>query len=49
VNVLGLVLALVLAGSGARAPEIHALQWLNGAPPGDLRGRPVLVEFWTFG
>lgn len=42
-SVLGLVLALALA------PEIRAPQWLNGAPPGDLRGRTVLVEFWTFG
>jgi len=43
VSALALALALVLA------PEIRAPQWLNGAPPGDLRGRTVLVEFWTFG
>lgn len=46
---LGLALALLVAGTGARAPEIRADRWLNGAPPGDLGGRVVLVEFWTFG
>lgn len=46
---VALALALVLAGTGAHAPEIRAQRWLNGAPPGDLRGRVVLVEFWTFG
>jgi hypothetical protein len=42
-------LAVLLASTGASAPEIRAERWLNGAPPGDLRGRVVLVEFWTFG
>jgi len=46
---LGLALALLLASAGARAPEIKASRWLNGAAPGDLRGRVVLAEFWTFG
>ena len=35
--------------AGGRAPEIRADRWLNGAAPGDLGGRVVLVEFWTFG
>lgn len=46
---LGLALVLVLAGTGARAPEIRSTRWLNGTPPADLHGRTVLVEFWTFG
>ncbi len=33
------------------APEIHAETWVNSEPiaPASLRGRVVLVEFWTFG
>ena len=36
---------------GAPAPEVAGERWINSAPlttPG-LRGRVVLVEFWTFG
>ncbi len=36
---------------GAPAPEVAGEHWINSAPlttPG-LRGRVVLVEFWTFG
>jgi hypothetical protein len=36
---------------GARAPEVAGERWINSPPlttPG-LRGRVVLVEFWTFG
>ena len=36
---------------GAPAPELAGERWINSAPlttPG-LRGRVVLVEFWTFG
>lgn len=36
---------------GMPAPEITSSTWLNGAPQSlaDLRGKVVLVEFWTFG
>jgi hypothetical protein len=36
---------------GAPAPEVAGERWINSEPlttPG-LRGRVVLVEFWTFG
>jgi len=36
---------------GAPAPEVAGARWINSEPlttPG-LRGRVVLVEFWTFG
>lgn len=57
---LAVLAALVLAGTvaGARggdprgdpAPEITADAWLNSAPltTAGLRGKVVLVEFWTF-
>ncbi len=36
---------------GQPAPEIADSVWLNGAPTklADLKGKVVLVEFWTFG
>lgn len=51
-----LALALASAGAGAEAappraaPPIHADTWINSEPltEADLRGRVVLVEFWTF-
>ena len=36
---------------GAPAPEVAGERWINSEPlttPG-LRGRVVLIEFWTFG
>jgi thiol-disulfide isomerase/thioredoxin len=40
-----------LAGSGAPAPEISGHVWINTDPLrlADLKGKVVLVEFWTFG
>ncbi len=39
------------AGLGIQAPEITNTVWLNSAPLrlSDLRGKVVMVEFWTFG
>jgi hypothetical protein len=36
---------------GDRAPEITGEHWINSAPLtlAGLRGRVVLIEFWTFG
>jgi hypothetical protein len=36
---------------GQGAPEISAGRWINSAPLtiGGLRGRVVVLEFWTFG
>ena len=36
---------------GTPAPEITGERWINSAPltMAALRGRVVLVEFWTFG
>jgi hypothetical protein len=57
VSVFACLLALAAAGAqaqpapGLRAPDIAAGQWINSAPLSieGLRGRVVLVEFWTFG
>ncbi len=39
------------AGIGQPAPEIAGGPWINSEPLslGSLRGRVVLVEFWTYG
>lgn len=36
---------------GKAAPEIAGSSWINSAPLtiNDLKGRVVLVEFWTYG
>jgi hypothetical protein len=36
---------------GVAAPEIEGASWINSAPLtlASLRGRVVLVEFWTYG
>jgi hypothetical protein len=38
-------------GVGQAAPEITGGPWINSEPLslGGLRGRVVLVEFWTYG
>jgi len=43
--------ALANAGVGMTAPDISNNTWLNSAPLHlqDLRGKVVMVEFWTFG
>jgi hypothetical protein len=40
-----------LVGIGQAAPEITGGPWINSEPLslGALRGRVVLVEFWTYG
>jgi hypothetical protein len=54
---LGLAAAVVFPAvaqvprSGAMAPDVAGGPWINSAPltlPA-LRGRVVLVEFWTYG
>jgi peptide-methionine (R)-S-oxide reductase len=42
---------LIAAGRARRAPEIAEGTWINSEPLtiAGLRGRVVLVEFWTFG
>ena len=39
------------SSDSAAAPELAAGEWINSAPLklNDLRGRVVLIEFWTFG
>jgi len=36
---------------GGPAPEIAGGPWINSKPltPNDLKGRVVMVEFWTYG
>ena len=56
-SVIAFVLALAASTAaaqlapGQRAPDIAAGRWINSAPLSmdTLRGRVVLVEFWTFG
>jgi thiol-disulfide isomerase/thioredoxin len=51
-----ILLALAAGGAhalevGDKAPTIEAAEWLNSAPltAGDVAGKVVLVEFWTYG
>jgi thiol-disulfide isomerase/thioredoxin len=39
------------SSESATAPELAAGEWINSAPLklNELRGRVVLIEFWTFG
>ncbi len=43
--------SVVEAGVGMQAPEIPNDTWLNGNPTSfaELKGKVVMVEFWTFG
>jgi len=43
--------AVATAGVGMKAPEITNPTWLNSEPLhlNDLKGKVVMVEFWTFG
>jgi hypothetical protein len=36
---------------GVAAPDLHGGPWINSRPLtlGELRGRVILVEFWTYG
>ena len=45
------LLSVMEAGVGMPAPEISAQSWLNSEPLriAELKGKVVLVEFWTFG
>jgi hypothetical protein len=54
---MAMFLVALVSGAGAEprpgqpAPDVAGEKWVNSAPltmPG-LRGRVVLVEFWTFG
>jgi len=53
VTLLGLSVGWLVAnaGVGMKAPDITNDTWLNSAPLHlqDLRGKVVMVEFWTFG
>ena len=58
---VGLVLALSLwaalppagmaVANGKAAPDVAGENWINSKPLtiGELKGRVVLVEFWTYG
>jgi thiol-disulfide isomerase/thioredoxin len=47
----GIMLSAADAGVGMPAPEISGQSWLNSGPLAlaELKGKVVLVEFWTFG
>ena len=42
---------MAYGGGSSPAPEITGQTWINAAPThmADLKGKVVLVEFWTFG
>lgn len=48
---IGALFSAVEAGIGMPAPEISGQSWLNSEPLriAELKGKVVLVEFWTFG
>ncbi len=47
----GIVSSAAYAGVGMPAPEISGHSWLNSEPLvlAELKGKVVLLEFWTFG
>jgi thiol-disulfide isomerase/thioredoxin len=49
--ILFLTWIVVNAGVGMKAPDIASKTWFNSAPIHlvDLKGKVVMVEFWTFG
>jgi hypothetical protein len=52
--VAAVILAPVRVGAvspGKPAPDIAGAPWINSKPltTGELRGRVVMVEFWTYG
>ena len=51
VSFAGVMFSPANAGVGMPAPEISGQSWLNSGPLGlaELKGKVVLVEFWTFG
>ena len=50
-TLLVLTWAVANAGVGMTAPDIASQTWLNSGPIrlSDLKGKVVMVEFWTFG
>src|SRR5215510_6617727 len=50
-TLLVLTWAIANAGVGMTAPDIASQTWLNSGPIHlrDLKGKVVMVEFWTFG
>jgi thiol-disulfide isomerase/thioredoxin len=51
ISFVGVVFSPANAGVGMPAPEISGQSWLNSGPLplAGLKGKVVLVEFWTFG
>jgi thiol-disulfide isomerase/thioredoxin len=51
ISFAGVVFSPAHAGVGMPAPEISGQSWLNSGPLAlaELKGKVVLVEFWTFG
>jgi thiol-disulfide isomerase/thioredoxin len=50
-SIVGFVPLAGGAGAGIPAPEISGQPWINSKPlkVAELRGKVVLIEFWTFG
>jgi thiol-disulfide isomerase/thioredoxin len=50
-GILAMLVGMAHAGVGMQAPDIQNDTWLNGSPTifAELKGKVVMVEFWTFG